>query len=61
MEKNVRVRKIGLLIIIGGSLIAFLVVQLLGKGYLGGVVAKIALIVLIAWIVAMGVWSLLRR
>lgn len=61
MEKVERVRKAGLMIVIGASLIALLVVQLLGKGYLGGAVAKIALIVLIAWLVVMGVWSLLRR
>lgn len=56
-----RVRKIGLWLIIGVVLIVLLGVNVMGKAYLAEIVSMIALIVLIAWIVAMSVWSRFRR
>lgn len=56
-----RVRKIGLWLIIGVALIVLLGVNVMGKAYLVEIVSMVALIVLIAWIVAMSVWSRFRR
>lgn len=56
-----RIRKIGLWLIVSAALMALLGVNVAGKAYLADTVSKIALAVLIVWIVAMAVWSLLRR
>lgn len=56
-----RVRKIGLWLIIGAALSVLLGVNVMGKTYLAETVSMVALIVLVAWIVSMAVWSQLRR
>lgn len=56
-----RIRKIGLWLIVGVALLALLGVNVAGKAYLAETVSLVALVVLIVWMVAMAVWSLLRR
>lgn len=56
-----RIRKIGLWLIVGAALLALLGVNVAGKAYLAETVSKIALVVLIVWIVAMALWSQFRR